>query len=179
MNPQIKKHYDNLDESLNRLFSELDPLDPALLNRKPAADKWSVTEVMSHLHTSEKMSGQYIRKKLQYRDGIKPSGFQGALRSFFLRAVFGLPLKFKAPKVARPPADTGDYASLREAWKAERQSLRALLDTFPEELIDKQTFKHPLAGKMDIRQALGFFQTHFDRHYQQIQNTLKVVRTMP
>lgn len=177
MHPNLAKKLNELDRLLDDLHSNLKNKPDEILNRKPGPGRWSALQVMHHLLLAEKLSEGYVRKKLSFNTPVPKAGIAGAFRIFSLYFYLNVPIKFKAPKAVGDEALPGN-TTLEEtmtAWRANRQSLRALLDGLPADHLGKALYKHPFAGKLSLGQMLFFFNFHFRRHLRQISRTLDEV----
>ncbi len=173
MHPSLAQPFDALEQQRLALFERLDRLPAEALQAKPDAEHWSALQHVRHLFLSETASLAYLRKKLQHAEGIKPAGLAGRLRAMLLRGWFLLGRKAKAPKVlGDPPAGEspeqvfGDFARLRAEWAQQ-------LEAIPPDMVDKALFRHPIAGRMSLPDALRFFKTHFQHHEKGIQKLLE------
>ena len=175
MSPKLQPLWQQLEKDRLELFKKLDGIDPSVLNRKPATDKWSVNQVLFHLIEAEGGSMRYIQKKLSFGTDIPKAGFRSAWRRFLLRVAFWLPIKFKAPKVFSPMPETHDYTTLRAHYAAQRIDLQEFLENLPDHLLDTELWKHVLAGKMTVLHMVDFMDDHFRRHRGQIERTLRQV----
>ncbi|MCG3166647.1 MAG: hypothetical protein POELPBGB_02427 [Bacteroidia bacterium] len=176
MNKKLQHEFEALEKSRLALFAELDKLDASKMNTKPDENSWSVIQVMDHLTLAERNSVLYIKKKMSVSDKFKKANLNTEWRLFLLKAALKLPLKWKAPKVVADARNDNNYEQAKAAWNEVRNNLRELLETFPEEYLDSEIFKHPLAGKFTIVQALGFMQTHFNHHLGQFRRINKAVQ---
>lgn len=61
----------------------------------------------------------------------------------------------------------------------QRKAMRDTLLCFDGSILDGETFKHPVAGVMDIWGMLSFFESHIQRHEKQIKKTLRIVEDFP
>ncbi len=118
-------------------------------------------QILHHLLLVEEGTLAYVRKKLR--------------RNFLLTVFIEMPIKFKAP-----PGISGQhlpaYATLadtRARWEKARQNWAAFLGELPEELLDKQVFKHPFVGRLGWRQTVVFLDGHFRRHGRQLRRGMK------
>ncbi len=53
-------------------------------------------------------------------------------------------------------------------WKLTRKELEKLLDSVSDADVNRQLFKHPVVGKINLKQTLGFMADHKQRHLNQI-----------
>lgn len=181
MTAKIQEQIDQLDHSLNILFEHLMQETHANLDRKLSPERWSVYEIMQHLILSEGASLRYLQKKSQGLSQMRKAGLGAAWRSFLVAAMLSSPIKFKAPKgtdieVFEP---TESFAQLSGRWQKVRGELREFLGSLPQEIFDKEAYRHPRVGMITIGGMLWFFQVHFKRHASQMVRTLKEVKPLP
>lgn len=175
MRKELLKAFEAAETDSKALLSKLDTFGEDVLTRKPDPDAWSVVEVLAHLIKAETGTLNYLRKKLEVGGHQKASPFAG-LRKAFLNFVLGLPIKYKAPKVAQ--LDKGVYMSYAEAraqWNAVREGLGTEYQRIDEKLIAHDLFKHPFAGKLNLVQSTEFMRQHMLRHIGQVERTLATV----
>jgi hypothetical protein len=90
------------------------------------------------------------------------------------------PLKLTAPEIdSLGIPEKSNFHYLKTRWLAQRKSLRETLLSFDGAVLDGETFKHPVAGVMDIWGMLSFFESHIHRHEKQIRKTLRIVEDFP
>ena len=167
---------ERIEAERNALFHQLQNHDDKELNKKPSPDAWSVIEVLHHLITAEAGSVQYLRKKTQDLNGAQQSGIKEIFRSLLINTFLALPFKIKAPAVASPNISYATLADTRAKWDQVRLDVRKIINDLPGDALDKNWFKHPLAGKISLHQMINFFGNHLERHQHQIWRTIKEVR---
>ena len=168
----LRLKLDKLEESRKILLTELNALDEKILKRKPAPGKWSVNQIIYHLNLAESGSIRYVKKKMLGGHDLKNTGIMAATRSFFLKWLLQSGYKWKAPKVLGDVPEEVNYSDVIQNWNETRHELYLLIDTLPEELIGKEVYRHPRAGRLNMLHMVEFFQDHFDHHLLQI-NLLK------
>lgn len=173
MNAKLKQLFDLLERQRTEAEGHLKHLTLEKLSAH-APGKWSLAQVYSHLITSEQLSIAYLKKKSQGIKDLKNSGLLEELKMLVLIASQRLPLKFKAPKVVvekTPVYQTAEQ--IIEAWGNTRKQMVELLDTFDEKHLNRKVYRHPIAGMLNIKQAMGFFREHIIHHTPQIKRLLK------
>jgi len=173
MHTKIKTEFDALEKTRLALFSKLDKVDAAKMNVQPNAKSWSVVQVMDHLIIAETNSLRYMKKKLSVNAEMKKADYKTKIRLFILKAALILPLKYKAPKIVADAKNDKNYAESKAAWSEVRNDMNDFLEKFPEALLDSELFKHPLAGKFTVVQAINFMRTHLEHHLKQVDRILK------
>jgi len=73
LDKKLKHYFAQLEQQKNNLLNELSSLSVEKLNSAPAG-KWSITQIVAHLITVERLSIQYMQKKIQ---GIEQAGDAG------------------------------------------------------------------------------------------------------
>lgn len=179
MTTSIAQRLDKLDASLKNLLKELEPYSEIKLNEKPNEQSWSVFQIMHHLMQSEYFSQAYVEKKLSFNPRLKKAGLVAGFRRVALNAYLASPLKLKAPAlVGDNLPEYSTFWEIAKKWKEQRMKLRNYLQELPEDLYDKEIYKHPFAGRLTLDGMLSFFQQHFDRHSNQMMRTLRKIEAV-
>jgi uncharacterized damage-inducible protein DinB len=176
MNARLQTQFDALEKSRKALFDELKDYPDELLNKKPAADKWSAAQVLEHLVASETASLNYLQKKTLDTSRSKHAGFSGKRRLLVTKLVFYWPLSFKAPPALEPSTSFATLKELQLRWDKVRNETLGILSKLSNQELEKDLWRHLIAGKMNIYQMLEFFGIHFNRHRKQIEQALSVVK---
>lgn len=173
LNHKLQQHFTLLESQRAELVAQVRNVTPEQLNwHQPGA--WSLSQVLAHLITSEQLSVRYLKKKIQGIESVPDTGMLATLKMWTLIVSQRLPLKFKAPKVVVENTPTfSDVHQILVAWDQCRYELKDLLSTFSEQQLNRQIYKHPIAGKLNIQQALRFFREHIIHHEPQIKKLLK------
>ncbi|MBX2965070.1 MAG: DinB family protein [Cyclobacteriaceae bacterium] len=173
MNSTFTPIFNQLEKQRTEILQSVRLLTPEEFNRPPQPGKWSVSEVLTHLITAEKLSLDYMKKKVKGIARVKNSGLMESLRLWLLIVSQRIPVKYKAPKVVvqhTPPAMP--LAQLTDEWNEVRKELAAFLNSIPDEYVKRVIYKHALAGRLDVRQAMIFFREHIRHHQPQINRIL-------
>jgi hypothetical protein len=159
-----------LDNKLLTLLDLLGKYSNNLLNKAPEIQKWSPSQIMNHLILSEKLSIAYCKKKLSFNPKLKKAGVMSILRTAMIRAYLHSPLKIKAPEyISTPNLPSQDsLENLKQNWELVRRDLKAFILELPEELIDKEIYKHPFGGRISTMGMLKVMDAHFENHQKQI-----------
>jgi uncharacterized damage-inducible protein DinB len=173
MQPSLKKLFNQTEQQKIALLNQIDSLSATKLHHHPPG-KWSLAQVFAHLITSEQLSIQYLKKKIQAIETQPDTGILEELKMLALIISQRLPFKFKAPKVVVDNTPTfNNVAEIVAAWNQTRTELKDLLDRFAATQLTRKIYKHPVAGKLNIVQAMRFFQEHIIHHTPQIKRLLK------
>jgi len=147
------------------------------INKKPSPGKWSINQIISHLIIAERLSVNYIQKKIQGVDKVKNSGLVEEIKMLVLKISQRIDgIKFKAPKyVVDNTIVYSDVEELKKEWTKAREDFRQLLERVDDTHLNKKIYKHAVAGYLNIQHALQFFQEHVTHHLPQIR---KIVRSL-
>jgi len=173
MHKQLQPAYTRLKTNLNGMVSELEQLDETVLNYKPAADKWSCAQIMLHVNLSIAGTLSYLNKKMQQPELIQKSGIGAQFRSALLNVALQSDIKFKAPKGLDHLPDFASFTEIQSATQNNISKLEQLLTHFPEQLMFKNVFNHPVAGRINMHQTIIFLDAHALHHKRQIAEIIK------
>jgi uncharacterized damage-inducible protein DinB len=62
---ELLQAFDRMENERQALLGQLESYSEDILEKKPDADSWSVTEVIYHLKVAEEGALKYMRKKLE------------------------------------------------------------------------------------------------------------------
>ncbi len=173
MNNSLLRLFDSLETQRQELLSMVKHLTKEQLSIHPEG-KWSIAQILSHLISSEQLSVLYLNKKTQGIHNLPDTGFKEELVMLILIVSQRLPLKFKAPKILTE--NTLIYKTedeLKEAWEKVRGELKETLKRFKDDQLNRKVYKHPIAGMLNMKQALRFFSEHINHHTPQIIHLLR------
>lgn len=172
---EILTAFADLEEKRERLESRLSGVDANLLSIPEKEGKWSVNQVLTHLSISEFASLKYIQKKMLGIDTVNNKSFSSVFRSKLLKWLLDSPLKYKMPKQLPEPSNEKSFDELKAQFEKNRKAIHQLIESFPEEDIDKLIFKHPFAGRFSLHQTITFLEDHYNHHVKQINRILSAV----
>ncbi|MGC4022514.1 MAG: DinB family protein [Cyclobacteriaceae bacterium] len=172
MNSSLQKLFEKLENQRQSLLALVSGLPPEKLNAHPE-NKWSINQIIAHLITAERMSVQYLRKKMLGVEQAKDSGIWEELKMVLLVLSQRLPIKYKAPKkVVELTVSKADLSQLIEEWNEVRSEMRNILEQIDHKHIKRKIFKHIRAGMLNIQHALKFSREHIIHHTPQIKRLL-------
>ncbi len=173
----LTNQLNTLDNLVTDLLASLKPYNEEKLNAKPTETAWSVLQICHHLILAEQGSLNYLKKKLSFNPKLKKASLSTRMRQKLMTTYISTPIKFKAPSAVGDEHIPliSNLESVTMAWKSLRADLRSFLFQLPDDIFDKEVYKHPFAGKLSIEGMLAFFEGHLKRHEKQIMKTLKIV----
>lgn len=175
MNAKVENQFKIIEKKLKDLIENLEQYPPEKLNFQPTPDSWSVLQVMQHLMLVEQASEKYVRKKLSHNPTLSKTNLGTTWRMLLLKSYNWLPIKLKAPAYVNENnfAPISTLAEIATNWQNQRNQLRDYLNMLPDDIFDKEVYKHPLVGRLSLKEMLKFYEGHFDRHYNQIKRLLQ------
>jgi hypothetical protein len=170
MDHSFQKLFDELESQRGQILESVRHLTPDQLNKSLRPGKWSVSQILSHIITAERMSLMYIEKKLQGVHEVADSGWWEEIKLFGLKVSQRLPgIKFRAPKrVVENTAFYLDHDTIRKEWDLVRSDAKALLSKIDGAQAKRLVYRHPIAGYLNIKQCFIFFREHITHHTPQI-----------
>lgn len=170
MHPSFQKLFEEIESQRKSILSSVHHLTQDQLNKPLAPGKWSVSQILSHLITAERMSVNYIQKKIQGIEQIEDTGLWEELKINLLKISQRLPgLKFKAPnRVVENTTFYNDLSTITKEWDLVRNEFKTLLEKIPAQYINRRIYRHVRAGYLNVRHALIFFREHIIHHTPQI-----------
>jgi hypothetical protein len=179
MHSKLKRNFEKLEKTTHDLILKLDLLPQDVLQQTPRAGKWSITQTLNHILTSERMSLLYMKKKSLGVDQLENSGLTQAFIFRLLQVSQRMPLlKFNAPKpVIQHTPDTASFDEIKRNWQASRSDLKKFLEGIEDRNIRKKIYKHPIVGMLDVVQAVGFLREHLIHHLRQLNKLIAAAKT--
>jgi uncharacterized damage-inducible protein DinB len=174
MKTKTIRSFEVLESNRKQLLSEVASLPPEQLHQKPSPENWSTIQIINHLIMAEQGSLAYIQKKILTKENLQQAGWKSKWRLFVLKLALLMPIKYKAPKILPDPENDTPIVDCIQKWDGIRSDLRNLLNDLPEPMFTLEIFKHPVAGKMNMNQAIEFMNVHMTRHHQQIKSILRL-----
>lgn len=162
--------------------NKLEHIDREILQKQPAAGRWSVAQVLEHLNFYSRFYIKAIEEKL-HRNQTTPKEYftAGWFGDYFTKmmkptADNQVKSKMKALKSATPPPQTDGQAALAQFISDQHLLLNLLQIAKSADLVKLRV---PTSIKKIITLKLGdtfrFFIAHEQRHMLQIANTLKAI----
>jgi hypothetical protein len=172
MNHRLQSIFDSIETQRQLLLSPLKDLSTEKLNSH-TSDRWSINQIIAHLIAAEKLSLQYISKKMLGIEQAKDTGIYEELKMILLQVSQRLPLKFKAPKkVVENTSPETDIVKLTEQWDNVRLDIKSTLEKFGDHQIKRGVYRHVRVGMLNIQHAIKFFGEHVTHHTPQIRRQL-------
>lgn len=175
MDKHLLYYYNCLENDRQKLLHELSVVPGLRFNSNPTPGKWSISQILTHIITSERLTLLYMRRKSLGIDQLDNSGWIESFKMLFLKVSQRLPfLKFKAPDVVvKHTPEALSYAEVVSQWDTVREQLKKFLEGIDEKNVHKKIYKHPVAGRLDASHAIRFCGEHIRHHLPQIRKLMK------
>lgn len=178
MHPRTRELLDHLEHCLADLRDAVDAVPAPLRERQPAADRWSIAQIVEHLaHTASQVAALLDRglRKLE-KAGLRPAGDGPPV----LPTIDQTRLLDRERKVTAPPTVQPKGAlTFAEAWEVLTTSRQAVVDALRAgDGIDVAAIRAPHAalGELSFHQWVAFVGLHERRHAAQIRATAKALQ---
>lgn len=150
-----------------RLLARIDQIDPALRQRRPGPDRWSIVEVLEHVVIVETGIATALARD---PSPDRPRRFAGRWWRYpALRVVLSLGVKIRLPVESIAPTGRADQEELLGRWAEGRERLRQWLEGIDPMILGTPRFKHPIGGWLDVPQGVTFAGDHLFHHLPQIE----------
>ncbi len=163
---QVAAAFERLEDRRRSLVDELAGMGPEQRGFRPAPDAWSSLQVARHVQLTERVIAASLRRGPGAVRARRT--WRQKLGNVVVGIVLRLGIRVRLPIRAVTPEDALELETLTGEWEAERGALGTLLGRIDEAGLRAPAFVHPVAGPMDIGEALGFLERHFDHHLRQV-----------
>ena len=172
MHPRLTELADALSRHRAALLAAVAAVPAEDLERRPAADGWSVAEVLDHLARVEGGTARLLAKRVaraRERGVGAATGDDSVLDRLDRFDVAGSPLPRVAPELVRP-APGVSAADALTALGASRGALLEMMRDADEVDLGEVKATHAALGELDGYQWLLFIGQHEARHARQIES---------
>lgn len=144
------------------LLSEIEMLTDTEVNTKPRRDKWSIMQVLHHLHLVEQSVTSAIVYSL-HKNERKVVPLQD------LQVTLDRTRKREAPQQMQPTETLMKKTQMIQLLQSSREKLLHVLHSIvnEKELLEK-SLKHPIFNELNLYQWVQFLDLHEQRHLTQL-----------
>jgi len=170
MNPALTESFATLDHARKALREAVDTVPLTRRAERPAADRWSVSEILEHLWLVEKRFAAIIAMRIsQARDAglgaeLRP---RQPLPSNLQQMLNDRANRRNAPEAVRPTGTMDHDAAWTELERV-RAGLRETVEAADGLALSSVTHNHPVFGTLNVYQLMDFIAGHEARHAKQI-----------
>ena len=170
MHPRTEQLLNHLAENRAVLHAAVDAVPSTLRATRPAADRWSVAEVLEHLGRVEEQLTRLLAAKLaeaRLTGVLGPERESGPLVDSFGDLLLDRRRRITAGDRVLPRGEM-DATTALAALDATRTKLRDLVVSHDGLSLGAVSHPHPALGVLDGYQWFAFIGTHEARHAAQI-----------
>lgn len=143
------------------LLDAVEGLSDEDINKKPAADVWSIKQVLEHLYLMEGAITKTIKDQLASGDVEK-------VEDKPIERSTNREVKVEAPGFAVPGNDFLKLDDLKQRLAGTHEGLKEVADDTGEAELEAKAYPHPAFGKLNLKQWIPFVGYHELRHLEQI-----------
>ena len=176
MIPALQEPYDALEERRNRILARLGELSKSQRSFRPRAAAWSPLEVAHHVVLVEQLGVEAFER---YRgQGSARRSLKQWLGYLVVWLVLTFGLRFKNPAEEAAPDRSVSLQQIESEWEGLRNRLKARLEELDERDLRQAAGKHPIAGPLNLKEALALLVRHLDHHLRQL-NRIRQAPSFP
>lgn len=149
------------EQAREELFAEINGLSDEDLNKKPAANGWSIKQVTEHIYLMEGAIAKTVQDQLVNGDKVNANDKP-------IELTKNRDQKVEAPDFARPSDDFKTLEELKQKLAFTHKSLEDIAEHADETLLSEKGYPHPVFGQMSLKQWIPFVGYHEMRHTEQI-----------
>ena len=157
-----------MQETRQKLLSEVSGLSQAQLNYKPNAERWSVADIVEHIVIAEETVFGLVNDRILKSPAVADVNMELRVKDqAILMAITNRKTKFQAPERVQPQGRWKTKADLVSNFERVRGRSISYVQSTSDEL-RSHFAENPLMGKIDAYQWLLFVTAHGERHTLQI-----------
>lgn len=170
----IAEIYEKNERIRQKLLETLSGFTEEEAARRPAGEKWNLTQFAEHLVNAEEGMSKIAYKLLsRARDEDKTSdGTANITANYLERGREMREQKFEAPEPVRPAGGRSLADSIAKLSE-NRRKLEELRPLFETTEAAEHTFPHPFLGRLNAHEWLALIGDHEERHLMQIKKFIK------
>lgn len=157
-----------MQETRQKLLSEVSGLSQAQLNYKPNAERWSVADIVEHIIVAEETVFGLVNERILKSPAVSDVKAEPRVKDqAILMAITNRKTKFQAPERVQPQGRWKTKAELITNFEKVRGRNISYVQSTSDEL-RSHFADNPVVGMIDAYQWLLFVTAHGERHTLQI-----------
>lgn len=173
---KYQKKLEKLDSRLDDVLKLMRDAGDRALHKAPIVGAWTPLQTLHHIYLVERTSVDYLLYKFGQEEEPPSANFRSRLNGKMLVAAFASPKKFKSPEALDSrnivSSKSLTLESLSYDLRMVRNELEDILRTAPDAWHKSAVYRHPVVGRMSLKDMLTFFNSHQTRHFRQIKRAL-------
>ena len=175
MNTELKTRWTELVAARADFFKELEKFSEAQFHQLPQHG-WSAAQVVEHVLGAETGTLGYMRKKSSSGwDALEKTGDEHIAKSKAVNTRLASPEKYAAPSILNEPTNQYSKTQLIQQWNQVRMEMEQFLGEVDPMHNDKLVFRQPIAGMLNVLQAVEFMHHHLRHHIPQLHRIMTSV----
>lgn len=167
---KIEQCLEEMSQAKQRFLNMIGDWTAEELRFRPDGEGWNALQIMDHIILSERGTLAYMMKKTSSGwEDIPVATEENAHNSGKLDDALISPSKWKAPSVMPDPTDDRELEEVIQYWHGLRIKFGEFVTQLPPEFHERQVFRHPYAGRLNLYHTLSFLSKHIDHHCHQIE----------
>jgi uncharacterized damage-inducible protein DinB len=168
MQGELLAHWDELVKAKEEFLGALQGLTEEQIKAQPA-EGWSAGQVLEHVLGAEMGTLGYMKKKCSSGwDVLETAQDEHHNNSKAINTRLSTEERYKAPAVLTEPSNAYSLAQMTAQWNMIRNDMHEFLKAIQPEHYNKLVFKQPVAGMLNVAQAVSFMYSHLRHHVPQI-----------
>ncbi len=169
MNEELATRWNELSKAKDEFLKVLKDWTDDQLSWKPE-EGWSANQVVEHIMWAESASLAYMKKKSSSGwESLELSGEENATNSKAVNSRLASNERYKAPAVLPEPTGNFTFGQMTTHWGRQRKELEQFLASVEAQHYNKLVFRQPVAGMLNVLQAVEFMLNHQRHHIAQLQ----------
>jgi len=169
MNTELETRWNDLVHAQEAFLASLNGWSDEQL-RKQAEGSWSANQVLEHILIAETGTLGYMKKKSSSGwDVLEKTGEEHIQKSKAVNTRLASPDRYQAPSVLPEPTNNYSFEQMNTQWKMLREDMIKFISSVDDVHYDKLVFRQPIAGMLNLLQAMEFMNYHIRHHLPQIQ----------
>lgn len=167
MDPRLTKQWDRMEERKARMVARVGGASTERRERRPTPTSWALVDVLEHcVLVEEGVTTALATDPIPEKP--RQLGKGGKAPWWVIRLVLIANVRIKAPVERILPKRETTFPDLTARWERQRSTLQGWLEAQPTGVLSAPRFRHPLAGWLDVPQALTFISDHLIHHLAQL-----------
>jgi DinB superfamily len=165
----LAKKWEAFEKARHEFLIQLAEFNTSNFNKQPEDGGWSASQVVEHILSSETGTLGYMMKKSSSGwETLEVTGEEQSNNSKALNDRLSSDMRIAAPAVLPQPTNAYNQEQLKDQWQQLRDKYQDFLNNIEERHYDKLVFKQPVAGMLNVVQAIEFLTLHLKHHIPQL-----------
>ncbi len=170
----VNTYLNAIDATRTEMLRTVAALDPEEQVWRATDSTWSAVEIIEHLVLAEQVVLGDVRTASTRVPHTAIA--RDRVRALIVWAVLRFGVRVSVPSESMRPSGAVSFSELRAQWIEQHQMLRAFAESLDARGRRKRVFRHPIAGPLNVLQALQLLDAHLRTHQRQLARVLDALR---